>query len=229
MKKLGAEWFGNREFSEDDVLDEIGDSDEAADWGHAQPAIGDHVYGNAIPTADGKVVWLQYWFFYYYNDSINAGGTEFGKHEGDWEFVQYAYDAETDQITQATYNQHDGAETCLSTALDYVLTEDGRIAPGVYSAKGSHASYFAPGNYDLELTIFHFGNDYASADADPTELSMSRLDEEPWFDWEGHWGGTFESGIPGETTSPTGPGHGANEAEIVDPDRVADDGVCTEG
>ncbi len=224
---LNAEWLGNRAFSESDVLDEIGDNEEAANWGHVQPAIANHVYGAAIPSADGEVIWLQYWFFYYYNDSINAGGTDFGMHEGDWEFVQYAYYVDTDQIARATYNQHNGAETCLSSALDYVITADGRVAPAVYSAKSSHASYFHPGDYNLEIGPLNFGNDLASGEAGPTELTMSRLFDEPWFTWEGHWGGTFGGG-PFDSSSPTGPSHGANDTEIIDPDRVAEEGDCSQ-
>jgi hypothetical protein len=114
-------------------------------------------------------------------------------------------------------------------ALDYVITDDGRVAPAVYSAKSSHASYFAPGDYNLEiLPPLNFGNDHASADAGPTELTMSRLDDEPWFAWGGHWGGTFKGYIRGEASSPTGPGQGTNETEIVDPDRVAEEGDCTQ-
>src|SRR5881394_1686378 len=225
---LNVEWFRNRIFSEGDVLAEVGDNQEAADWGHIQPGFANHVYADEITSADGKVEWLQYWFFYYYNDSINAAGTAYGTHEGDWEFVQYAYNPETEQITQAAYNQHRGAETCPSSALHYVVTADGRVAPAVYSAKGSHASYFHPGDYNLEnLAPLNFGDDLASGEAGSTDLTMSRLNEEPWFAWEGHWGGTFPSGFGpfsvGET-SPTGPGLGANETEMVDPDRVAEEG-----
>jgi hypothetical protein len=227
---LNPEWFRNRIFSEGDVLNEQGDNQEAADWGHVQPAMANHVYADEITSADGKVEWLQYWFFYYYNDSLNgAGFSTYGTHEGDWEFVEYAYDPETEQITQATYDQHDGAKTCPSSALHYVVTADGRVAPAVYSAKSSHASYYHPGDYDLHKGgVLDLGNDHVSGEAGPTELTMSRLNEEPWFAWEGHWGGTFPMtyflvGTRGET-SPTGPGLGDNEKEMVDPDRVAEEG-----
>jgi hypothetical protein len=225
---LDPEWFRNRTYSELDVLDEQGDNQEAADLGHVQPGYANHVYADEITSADGKVEWLQYWFFYYYNGSVNGAGTEYGTHEGDWEFVEYAYDPETEQITEAAYDQHDEAETCPSNALHYVVTPDGRVAPAVYSAKASHASYFHPGDYNLEKTVFHFGNDLASGEAGPTELTLSRLNEEPWFAWEGHWGGTFPGtyflvGTLGDA-SPTGPGLGANEKEMVDPDRVAEEG-----
>jgi hypothetical protein len=226
-ENLNAEWFRNRISSEGDVLDEQGDNQQAADSGHIQPAIANHVYANELTSADGKIEWLQYWFFYYYNDSVNGAGTAYGTHEGDWEFVEYAYDPSTEQITQAAYNQHKGAETCPSSALHYVVTPNGRVAPAVYSAKASHASYFHPGDYNLEKTLFHFGNDLASGEAGSTELTMSRLNEEPWFAWEGHWGGTFPSGygsISVGVTSPTGPGLGDNEKEMVDPDRVAEEG-----
>lgn len=224
---LSPEWFRSRVYSEGDVLDERGDNQEAADWGHIQPGFANHVYGNEITSADGQVEWLQYWFFYYYNDSINAAGSSYGTHEGDWEFVQYAYDPQTEQITEAAYNQHAGAETCPSSALHYVMTADGRVAPAVFAAKGSHASYFHPGDYNLERGPLNFGNDLASDEAGPTELTMTKLNEEPWFTWEGHWGGTFPSGfgpISVGETSPTGPAWGANEEEMVDPDRVAEEG-----
>ena len=35
---------------------------------HVQPKYRNRVYGRAFP-ADGPVEWLQYWFFYFYNDS----------------------------------------------------------------------------------------------------------------------------------------------------------------
>jgi len=224
---LDAELLGDREgIGEADVLDLRGDTQEAADSGHALPALANHVYGNVYTAPGDNTVWLQYWFFYYYNDSIDAANTGFGKHEGDWEYVQYAYDTGTGQLTRATYNQHDHAETCFPYAFRYVVTDDGRTAPAVYVARNSHASYFAPGDYDLEITIGDFGDDHASAEAGPTELTLSKLIDEPWYGWEGHWGGTFGN-MPGESTSPTGPGHGANEMEMVDPDRIAEDAkVC---
>lgn len=41
------------------------------------------IYGRAVE--DGGRVWLQYWFWLYYNPKHLFG---FGKHEGDWEMVQ---------------------------------------------------------------------------------------------------------------------------------------------
>lgn len=170
------------------------------------------------------MVWLQYWFFYYYNAAIDAGGTDFGEHEGDWEFVQYAYDTKTSQLLRASYNQHNGAEVCLPGALRFVVTSSGRVAPAVYAAWHSHASYFAPGDYNLHIGgPLDLGNDLASAEAGPTELTLTKLFDEPWSSWEGQWGDTEGSGVPGESSSPYGPGHNANADEATDPDRVAEE------
>lgn len=201
-----------------------GDDQEAGDWGHNLAGQGNHVYGVMKPSSTPGVVWLQYWFFYYYNGAINAGGTDFGEHEGDWEFVQYAYDTKTGQLLRASYNQHNGAEVCLPGALDYVVTSTGRVAPAVYAAWHSHASYFAPGDYNLHIGgPLDLGNDLASAEAGPTELTLTKLLDEPWNSWEGQWGDTEGSGVPGESSSPYGPGHNDNADEETDPDRVAEE------
>jgi hypothetical protein len=218
--------LGSQSGSKYEGISMNGDNQEAGDWGHNLSGMGNHVYGVEEPSSTPGVVWLQYWFFYYYNGSIDAGNTDFGEHEGDWEFVQYAYDLSTGQLLRATYNQHDGAQTCLPGALDFVVTSDGRVAPAVYSAWHSHASYFAPGKYNLQI-LGRFGTDLTSAEEGPTALTMTSLFAEPWFTWEGQWGDT-ESGGPGESSSPSGPGHGANEEEEIDPDRVAEDAAeCT--
>lgn len=202
-----------------------GNNQEAGDWGHNLPGMGNHVYGVVKQSSTPGVVWLQYWFFYYINPAIDAGGTDIGEHEGDWEFVQYAYDTNTDQLLRASYNQHGGAEVCLPGSLDYVVTSSGRVAPAVYVAWRSHASYFAPGNYNLHIGgPLDLGNDLASAEAGATELTLSKLLDEPWSSWEGHWGDTEGSSVPGEASSPHGPGHAPdNDDEETDPDRVAEE------
>jgi hypothetical protein len=225
--KLTGEFLGGlAPVSQYEILAIEGDNQEAAEWGHNILGAGNHVYGRENPSSRDGVVWLQYWFFYYYNGSIDAANTDFGTHEGDWEFVQYAYDTDTDQLLRATYNQHDGAQTCLPGVLDYVVTANGRVAPAVYVAAHSHASYFAPGNYNLEI-LGRFGTDMASAEEGPTELTMTPLLGEPWALWEGHWGDT-KGKAEFESSSPAGPGHGDNATEEIDPDRVADDASeCT--
>ena len=43
------------------------------------------MYGHAQEDSRGRL-WLQYWFYYFYNDYNLAGGI--GLHEGDWEMIQ---------------------------------------------------------------------------------------------------------------------------------------------
>lgn len=91
---------------------------------------------------DSGQLWLQYWLWYIYNDyhlAFNAG-----LHEGDWEMVQVGMDGDEPKV--AVYAQHDQAER-----RDWSLvrkTPDGR--PVVFSARGSHDSYFQPGLYETE-------------------------------------------------------------------------------
>src|SRR4051794_21994982 len=99
------------------------------------------VYGHAQPEGDGKL-WLQYWFWYFYNDYQLAGG--FGLHEGDWEMVEIRLAGEEPEL--ALYAQHAYAESRSWDELE--RTSDGR--PVTYPGRGSHASYFAPGLYETE-------------------------------------------------------------------------------
>src|SRR3954470_16686526 len=51
---------------------------------HKNPAYRDQAYGHARADSSGHL-WLQYWFFYYYNDFQLLGPFSGGNHEGDWE------------------------------------------------------------------------------------------------------------------------------------------------
>lgn len=106
---------------------------------HARPGYANQVYGFANRGSAGEL-WLQYWLFYYYNDKGLFGS---GLHEGDWELVQLRISANGEPDV-AVYAQHTYAESC---AWSKVEKEEGPHgpAPVVYSARGSHASYFRPG------------------------------------------------------------------------------------
>lgn len=183
-------------------------------------------YSNVVDEADSPVVWLQYWMFYYHNPPINAANTDFGEHEGDWEFVQIAYDMTSNRPLLASYNQHNGAETCAWDGVSLALPS-GRPAPVVFVARNSHASYFSRGTYNLEVVAGEFGDDIALGE-EGTELTLHGLMDTPWQSWQGTWGDTQadDSWPLGEVeaSSPHGPGHGPNEEELTDPMRVAEGG-----
>ena len=77
---------------------------------HRQAKYRDRVYGHARRDRNGRL-WLQYWLFYYYNDFQLLGPlVSGGKHEGDWELVQFRL-GPSEQPEQAVYSQHKAAES----------------------------------------------------------------------------------------------------------------------
>lgn len=77
---LGISYPGLGSALESDYLAEDLDdpAEDAADM-HAQSAYSDHIYGHV--ERDGGLIYLQYWFFYYYNEVWPED------HEGDWEGI----------------------------------------------------------------------------------------------------------------------------------------------
>ena len=98
------------------------------------------VYGRAVPARAGGT-WLQYWLYFPYQDQ-DRGIVRTGRHEGDWELVQYRVVGD-DRLVEAVYAQHSGAERCGAGSVE---RRGGR--PVVYAAHGSHASYFRAGTRD---------------------------------------------------------------------------------
>jgi hypothetical protein len=177
----------------------------------ARPDLRNVVYGHAQPGADGKL-WLQYWFWYFYNDYQLAAG--FGLHEGDWEMVQIRLDA-GEQPELALYAQHAYAE---SQPWDEVeTTPDGH--PVTYPGRGSHASYFRPGLYETEGWY-----DIVDGKREPPDLSLVVIsDDGPgWVLWPGAWGDT-KPRIKGlEEPSPTGP---SQHPQWEDPDELCNSSI----
>ncbi|MEA2431094.1 MAG: hypothetical protein QOI19_1567 [Thermoleophilaceae bacterium] len=167
---------------------------------HKRPDYANRVYGHVVDDANGDR-WLQYWFFYFYNDYNLIGPfIHAGLHEGDWEMIQIRLRADTPDL--AVYCQH--AE---STSRDWrqVDTLPGGVRPIVYVARGSHASYFEPGT---QWTGHWF--DHADGKRRSPELKLERVEEgDPewrWIHWPGYWGDTKKTGDnPLDSDSPRGP------------------------
>jgi hypothetical protein len=166
----------------------------------ARPELSNRVYGHAKKDSGGRL-WLQYWFWYFYNDYHLAA--DFGLHEGDWEMVQLRMQG--DEPDAALYAQHAYAEMRSWEAVE--KTPDGR--PVVYPGRGSHASYFEPGLYE---TAGWF--DIADGKRDTPELELEILHDgqPPWVLWPGFWGDTKKGGVLGflEDESPRGPSQHAH-------------------
>jgi|tagenome__1003787_1003787.scaffolds.fasta_scaffold20678691_2 hypothetical protein len=168
---------------------------------HDDPRYGNRMYGHVAHDANGDI-WLQYWFFYFYNDYNLIGHIiRAGLHEGDWEMVQlHVVDGGPDL---AVYAQHRRAEARDWRQVDVA---PGTERPVVYVARGSHASYFTPGPH---WTGFWF--DWADgARPRSPEVALEIVDETKpewhWVRWPGLWGDTKPGNRPMDSPSPIGPG-----------------------
>jgi hypothetical protein len=183
--------------SRDDFLDATG-RDYVADAlrMHALPNYRNQIYGHAVTDAQGRL-WLQYWFFYYYNNKAFMG---IGVHEGDWEMMQIRLDPQN-KPNVLTYSQHREGARASWANVDRVTTPDGPV-PVVYCARGSHACYFRPGVHK-EAPVVPDYNDARGPRIRPNVVVVS--DNAPaWSRWPGKWGSTPRRNFL-ESDSPRGP------------------------
>jgi hypothetical protein len=144
----------------------------------ARADLRNRIHGRAVEA--GGRLWLQYWFWYFYNDYNLALGA--GRHEGDWEMIQLRIHG--DEPDLAVFAQHRRAE---KRPWAQVARAPGRPdAPMVYVARGSHASYFEPGFHETEAWY-----DLADGKRRTPELALDVFDESGgWAVWPGVWGDT---------------------------------------
>lgn len=176
-----------------DYLDECGASpatDAHELWRQSGKA--DVVYGHARHDEDG-CLWLQYWFFFYFNDKGLLG---IQQHEGDWELLQIRI-GEKGRPDAATFARHAGAE-CLSwDQVQLAQTDDGPVAV-IYPARGSHAPLPCAGSFAAPTVPDH--NDGLGPRVRP-RLEALGDDGPGWVLWPGRWGSTrrreyFEGNSP---------------------------------
>jgi hypothetical protein len=175
-----------------------------------RPEYRNRMYGRAKEDSGGRL-WLQYWFFYFYNDYNLAGGI--GLHEGDWEMVQLRMHDETPDV--AVYAQHRWAER---RPWDEVERLEGSLDTAlVYVARGSHASYFRAGYHETEAWY-----DMADGLRPAPKLTLELIDDGSpgWVDWPGRWGDTPARVGGVDQPSPTGP---CTKKQWDDPKRLLED------
>lgn len=148
---------------------------------------------------------LQYWFFWYHNPSKND-------HEGDWEFIQLLFEADTaaealtSEPISVGFAQHEGGE--VADWDDPKLDREGD-RPIVFPAVGSHASYFGQALYFGRSGAEGFGcdnTDGPSRRLDPTVVTLPDRVTDPddplaWLAFQGRWGQRERAFFNG----PTGP------------------------
>lgn len=119
-------------------------------------------------TRENGWVALQYWFFYPFNN-WRSGFFGINDHEGDWEMVTvYCAHVETPEgqipppfplkPVWVAYSMHDFSGDDLRRRWDdpeveKVVDLAGGEHPVIYAGAGSHASYYAPGEYLAELEL----------------------------------------------------------------------------
>lgn len=163
---------------------------------HARPEYADRVYGHAVTDGDGRR-WLQYWWFYYYNDKSFLG---IGVHEGDWEMMQLRLapgDGAPDAVTLA---QHDDGERWAYRDLETAPGDDGP-APVLYVARGSHASLRAAGRHAAPVIP-----DVCDGRGPLVRPALEEIAAvaPAWVAWPGRWGSTRRRSFV-EADSPRGP------------------------
>jgi Vacuolar protein sorting-associated protein 62 len=205
---LGPSKYADREsvHRTDLIADRATDRDyvRQANLLHQDPRYRNRIYGHAATDSAGEL-WLQYWFFYFYND-FNLIGDLFGagRHEGDWEMIQLRVGADGSPDL-AAFAQHKHAEVRRWDQVDLI---PGTEQPIVYVARGSHASYFEPGPHSTGAWV-----DWADGKRRSPRLTLEIADDAlpqyRWLLWPGHWGGTKPGFLPFDADSPVGPGaHG---------------------
>jgi hypothetical protein len=111
-------------------------------------------YHGRVMRQNGWIV-LQYWLFYPFND-WRSGFFGANDHEADWEKV-FVYLSETEpgyvHPEWVAYAAHNYTGDNLRRRWDDPEVEKVGEHPVIYVGAGSHASYYAPGEYLTELTL----------------------------------------------------------------------------
>jgi hypothetical protein len=113
-----------------------------------------YAYHARVVRQNGWIV-LQYWFFYPFNN-WRSGFYGASDHEADWEMVNlYLSETEDGQVCPewVAYAAHDYLGDDLRRRWDDPELDKAGEHPVVYVAAGSHASYFAPGEYLDEMEL----------------------------------------------------------------------------
>jgi hypothetical protein len=201
LSSLGERYADGRKATKDDL---IGDPSRhyaaQARALHSKREYANRIYGRLARDRNGDE-WLQYWFFYFYNDYNLIGDLiKAGLHEGDWEMIQIHL-GDSQRADRAVYAQHTHAEGRDWRQVD-VLPNTQR--PIVYVARGSHASYFEPGTQWTGAWFDQADGKRRSPEPTLVELDASKP-EFGWLHWPGHWGDTKRGPNPLDSDSPVGP------------------------
>lgn len=166
-------------------------------------------YVHFIPDYDAHRLYVEYWFYYYFNDWNDT-------HESDWEMIQLTFpttsveEALTMAPIEVGYAQHGGGE--LAKWGDAKIQMDGTNLV-VYPSAGSHATYFGAHTFiGWGENGSAFGCDVTTSPSDVTPLNavvipdvIDPAGDQAWALYEGRWGQRDSSVFNG----PYGLNHGS--------------------
>ena len=179
------------------------------------------IYARSVES-HGRL-WLQYWFFYFFNDYQLAWGI--GIHEGDWEMIQLRMKPPVEEGGApvepeiAVYAQHNFCEVRPWSDVRRLAVEQskdgGTPDPGaedrplVYVGRGSHASFFEPGYHETDFYDITNGERSSKKGA---RLELIGDPPPDWLRWPGRWGGTRAGG--------RGPEAPCSQSQWDDPEKL---------
>ncbi|HEY7034399.1 MAG TPA: hypothetical protein VH482_23885 [Thermomicrobiales bacterium] len=170
-------------------------------------------YAHIVPDPVHDQLFLQYWFYYYFNDWNNG-------HETDWEMIQLVFAGTDPQAALAAtpikvgFAQHGGGES--SDWTDDKLGKEGDQVD-VHPSAGSHGTYYGFANYiGWGEGGTGFGCDHTTEPATRVPLNVVLVPNEPdangpfaWLLYGGRWGQREKS----EWNGPKGPNLGKKWGE----------------
>jgi hypothetical protein len=131
--------------------------------------------------------YVTYWFFYAFNDAP----TQAFDHEGDWEQISVRLDARNRATAVAFF----GHGSPCTLPIGEVHRRRGH--PVVFSANGTHASYWTAGSFRHGIDQTGRGTAWR------TWQHLRNVRARPWFGYGGAWGEVGAQGT--DTTGPLGP------------------------
>jgi len=152
------------------------------------------VYAREVKDDNDKIRFLQYWFFYIYNDWKN-------KHEGDWEHITIKL-KDNQEPEAVMYSRHYEVE-----AVKWEKVEKSEGHPVVYVGLGSHASYpFKDHTFFSWEVDYHYGNYWweslKGTLLKPDSYQLLSIEESGWLAFKNLYFGDKKWGHP--PLSPTG-------------------------
>jgi uncharacterized delta-60 repeat protein len=199
LANLSAQYPTGSTAGAGDYIDEPDNYQPDGAYLHSLPGNAGQTYAHVV-RADGST-WIEYWFYYYYNN----GSFGVDDHEGDWEGIAVKLDADY-AVEHVVFSEHSGASSC--TLGQFQRSTDG--GPVVYVANGSHASEPGPGFWTSDFPGIDdsvFPDASVIAPVVPTVNLISHAAPN-WVDWPGKWGGSGNS-----PQGPAGPEHSARWAD----------------